>query len=50
MVVQIGVAWLFGARFDLAIDQLRQGNFRAPSTHGDAQRAIHEYDNRHQEL
>ena len=27
----IGVAWAFGARFDIAINELMKGNFQKPS-------------------
>jgi len=27
---QIGSAWFFGARFDLAFAEIKKGNFRAP--------------------
>lgn len=29
--VQFFVAWLFGARFDLAFKSLKEGNFRPPN-------------------
>jgi farnesyl-diphosphate farnesyltransferase len=29
-IVMIGFAWYFGARFDLAWQELRKGNFRPP--------------------
>ena len=32
-VLQIGSAWFFGARFDLAFQQLKAGNLRPPKSH-----------------
>jgi hypothetical protein len=28
--IQLGLAYMFGARFDVALDQLKQGKFRPP--------------------
>lgn len=36
-VLQMGFAWYMGARFDLAWQELKKGNFRPPHkvTHGE---------------
>ncbi len=41
---QIGVAWLLGARFDVAVNELASGNFARPSDPSAAQSIISKYD------
>ena len=41
---QFGVAYAFGARFDVAIHELTQGRFSKPTDAGAAQSIIHKYD------
>lgn len=41
---KIGVAWLCGARFDVAINELRSGSFAKPSDAGAVQSIISKYD------
>ena len=49
-VLQVGSAWFFGARFDLAYEQLRSGNLKAPGTHEEAQKVMAAFDGRKDEL
>jgi hypothetical protein len=41
---KIGVAWLLGARFDVAVNELASGNFARPSDPSAAQSIISKYD------
>ncbi len=41
--LMIGLAWLFGARFDVAINELMKGNFRKPSSNA-AETLVEKYD------
>ena len=41
--LQVGVAWLLGARFDVAANQLVKGKLSRPKA-SDAQKIIHDYD------
>ncbi|KAL9039229.1 MAG: hypothetical protein Q9214_004964 [Letrouitia sp. 1 TL-2023] len=41
--LMIGVAWLFGARFDVAIDQLKNGQWRHPDP-SSAESLVNQYD------
>ena len=45
--IQIGVAWLAGARFDLALEQLKQGRLVRPDPF-EAEKIVKQYD--HEEL
>jgi len=38
------VAWLLGARFDVAVNELKSGNFGRPSDPSAAQSLISKYD------
>lgn len=43
--LMLGLAWLFGARFDVALNELMKGNFKKP-TGGAAETLVEKYDNR----
>lgn len=42
-LLMLGVAWLFGARFDIALNELMKGNFRKPSGKA-AETLVEKYD------
>ena len=42
-LTMIGVAWLFGARFDIAISELMKGNFQKPESTA-AETVVQKYD------
>lgn len=42
--LMLGLAWLFGARFDVAFHELKEGNFASPKDPGAAQSIIAKYD------
>ena len=44
MKIQLGIAYAFGARFDVALRELTQGRFSKPTNAGAAQSIINKYD------
>ena len=42
--IQLGIAYAFGARFDVALSELTQGKLSKPTDAGAAQSIIHKYD------
>lgn len=49
-VCMLGAAWFFGARFDLAFESLKGGNFLPPKNPGDVQAAMSKFEGQHNEL
>jgi len=49
-LIMFGAAWLLGARFDIAIDQLRQGFFRLPGPGEATEETVRKFDSKHGEL
>lgn len=47
-MIMIGVAYLLGARFDVAVNELKEGNYARPPDASAAQSIIDKYD--HKEL